>query len=54
MVFTERAETAAVSRGTNHATTKQRCNHLDGYSTEAHRKTETDAGQFSKTFRCMN
>ena len=25
MVYTERAETAAVSRGTSHITTKQRC-----------------------------
>ena len=25
VVYTERAETAAVSRGTNHVTTKQRC-----------------------------
>ena len=25
MVYTERAETAAVSRGTSHVTTKQRC-----------------------------
>ena len=25
MVYTQRAETAAVSRGTSHVTTKQRC-----------------------------
>ena len=27
MVYTERAETAAVARGTSHVTTKQRCKH---------------------------
>ena len=33
MVFTERAETAAVLRGTSHVTTKQRCtpHHFGGY-----------------------
>ena len=28
MVYTERAETAAVSRGTSHVTTKQRCKYI--------------------------
>ena len=28
MVYSERAETAAVSRGTSHLTTKQRCKYI--------------------------
>ena len=31
MAYTERAETVAVSRGTSHVTSKQRCNHFGGY-----------------------
>ena len=34
MVYTERAETASVSRGTSHVKTSQRCI-LDGYSKRA-------------------
>ena len=35
MAYTERAETVAVSPGTSHVTSKQRCNHLGGYSERA-------------------
>ena len=41
MVSTERAEMAAVSRGTSHATTKQHCSsihHFGGYSKHANER----------------
>ena len=35
MVYTERAETAAVSRGTSYLTTKQRCKYIGAHSKRA-------------------
>ena len=50
-VYAERAETAAVSRGTSHVTTKQCCrdilHHSDGYS-------EGIVKSYSHSFRVMD
>ena len=37
MVYTERAETAAVSRGTSHLTTQQRCQYTTSVDTQTAR-----------------
>ena len=43
MVYTERAEMAAVSHGTSHVTVKERCkyNHFGGYSKTRYKKLVT-------------